>query len=324
MQNTRRTRVLIVNDDGFKSDNLRALAAALSKVADVFVFAPETEQSGVSQAFTVRSPLRVTRVSAPVSREVANHVSGDACNSAEPAYEVYSVLGTPADAAKFALGYFAGTAFANGANGARCADGENGSNGENCSNGAALDIHGGPTFDVCFSGVNVGENSGVSSLYSGTVAGAREGALWGVPSIALSVSLGGESLMPEVLDFAKRIVAERLFDSIPKGTFWNVNFPKATGGAFKGYRATKMALGMFTDHYDCKGAVAPVASNGEESVLDGLWQLDGEKLWEEQPADSDDYLLHQGYAVITPHRIDQTDVESLKKINEMLAGGREA
>lgn len=306
MQYTRRTRVLIVNDDGFKSDNLRALAAALSKVADVFVFAPETEQSGVSQAFTVRSPLRVTRVSAPVSCEVA---------SAEPAYEVYSVSGTPADAAKFALGYFAGTAFANGVGSA--SDARN-------ANGAALDIHGGPTFDVCFSGVNVGENSGVSSLYSGTVAGAREGALWGVPSIALSMSLGGESLMPEVLDFAKRIVAERLFDSIPKGTFWNVNFPKATGGAFKGYRATKMALGMFTDHYDCKGAVAPAASNGGESALDGLWQLDGEKLWEEQPADSDDYLLHQGYAVITPHRIDQTDVESLKKIKEMLAGGREA
>lgn len=306
MQYTRRTRVLIVNDDGFKSDNLRALAAALSKVADVFVFAPETEQSGVSQAFTVRSPLRVTRVSAPVSREVANHVSGDACNSAEPAYEVYSVSGTPADAAKFALGYFAGKTFANGAN------------------GAALDIHGGPTFDVCFSGVNVGENSGVSSLYSGTVAGAREGALWGVPSIALSVSLGGESLMPEVLDFAKRIVTERMFESIPVGTFWNVNFPKAVGGAFKGYRVTTMALGMFTDHYDCKGAVAPAASNGEKSVLDGLWQLDGEKLWDKEPVDSDDYLLHKGYVTITPHRIDQTDVESLKKINEMLAGGREA
>jgi len=60
---------------------------------------------------------------------------------------------------------------------------------------------------------------------------------------------------------------------------------------------------MFTDHY------------GHEN---GLWQLDGEKLWNEQPADSDDYLLEQGYATITPHRIDQTDEKSLKVINEML------
>ena len=284
MQNTRKMRILITNDDGVKNANIHALAKALAPLGEVFVFAPEKEQSGVSQAFTVRNPLCVKKVPVSALCEVAG-------NAAEPAYEVYSVSGTPADSAKFALGYFAGTAFANG-------------NSNGYTNGAALDIHGKPTFDVCFSGVNVGENSGVSSLYSGTVAGAREAALWGVPAVALSVSLGGETLMPEVLDFAKRIVVERMFDLIPKGTFWNVNFPKATAGAFKGYAATKMALGMFTDHYDSNDA----------SGVDGTWQLDGEKLWDKQPVDSDDYLLHQGYATITPHRIDQTDVESLNRI----------
>lgn len=288
MNNTRKPRILITNDDGVKNANLHDLASALSPLGEVFVFAPETEQSGVSQAFTVRSPLRVKKVSAS-----ALHGAGCIANdSSELPYEVYSVSGTPADSAKFALVFFAGRTFAN-------------------ANESALDIHGKPTFDVCFSGVNVGENSGVSSLYSGTVAGAREAALWGVPAVALSISLGGESLMGEVLDFAKRIVVERMFDSIPKGTFWNVNFPKATADAFKGFSATKMALGMFTDHYDSNDA----------SGVDGTWQLDGEKLWDREPVDSDDYLLHQGYATITPHRIDQTDVESLKRINEMLAGG---
>lgn len=277
-------RILITNDDGVKNANIHALAKALAPLGEVFVFAPEKEQSGVSQAFTVRNPLSVKKVPVSALCEVAG-------NAAEPAYEVYSVSGTPADSAKFALGHFAGTVFANG-------------NSNGYTNGSALDIHGKPTFDVCFSGVNVGENSGVSSLYSGTVAGAREAALWGVPAVALSISLGGESLMPEVLDFAKRIVVERMFDSIPKGTFWNVNFPKATAGAFKGYAATKMALGMFTDHYDSNDA----------SRVDGTWQLDGEKLWDKQPVDSDDYLLHQGYATITPHCIDQTDVESLNRI----------
>ena len=60
---------------------------------------------------------------------------------------------------------------------------------------------------------------------------------------------------------------------------------------------------MFTDHY---------------SHENELWQLDGDKLWDEQPKDSDDYLLNQGYATITPHRIDQTDEESLNEINDML------
>lgn len=285
MQNTRKTRILITNDDGVDSANIRALAGALAPFGEVFVFAPKREQSGVSQAFTVRKAFAVKEQPVAV---------GDAGEN----YRVFSVDGTPADAAKFALGYYAGTIFAGLGND---------------SEGAKLDVHGKPTFDVCFSGVNVGENSGVSSLYSGTVAGAREAALWGVPAVALSMSLGGESLMGEVLNFAKRIVMERMFESIPSGTFWNVNFPKAVGGAFKGYRATTMALGMFTDHYD-------------RQVADGneLWQLDGEKLWDEAPVESDDYLLHHGYATITPHRIDQTDPESLKVINEMLVGGGEA
>ena len=258
MQNNLKTRVLIVNDDGVESAYMRSLASALSQVAEVFVFAPETEQSGVSHAFTVRR--------GPSLRNVAERV--------------YAMSGTPADCAKFAIGHFA--QYGTGSEG------------------------GGPgAFDVCFSGVNVGENSGVSSLYSGTVAGAREAALWGVPGVALSLR-GGDALLQVAIDFAVRIVKNGWYREIPAGVFWNVNFPKATAETFKGFKATRMALGMFTDHYSHDG---------------GLWQLDGEKLWDEQPKDSDDYLLNQGYATVTPHKIDQTDEKSLKRINEMLEGG---
>ena len=258
MQNNLKTRVLIVNDDGVESAYMRSLASALSQVAEVFVFAPETEQSGVSHAFTVRRGLSL--------RNVADHV--------------YAMSGTPADCAKFAIGHFA--QYGTGSEG------------------------GGPgAFDVCFSGVNVGENSGVSSLYSGTVAGAREAALWGVPGVALSLR-GGDALLQVAIDFAVSVVKNGWYREIPAGVFWNVNFPKATAETFKGFKATRMALGMFTDHYSHDG---------------GLWQLDGEKLWDEQPKDSDDYLLNQGYATVTPHKIDQTDEKSLKRINEMLEGG---
>ncbi len=286
MQNTPRTRVLIVNDDGFKSGNLRALAAALSKVADVFVFAPETEQSGVSQAFTVRRGLRVKQVPVDESTPVANDGA-----KAWP-YEFYSVSGTPADCAKFALGHFAkfglNLAPENDA-GVSSATGE---------------------FDVCFSGVNVGENSGVSSLYSGTVAGAREAALWGVPGVALSLRGCGGDLLQTAVDFAVRVVKDRLFERIAPATFWNVNFPKVSEDKFKGYKSTKMAHEMFTDHYSLVDA--------DDGSGDKLWLLDGDKLWNESPVDSDDYLLNQGYATITPHHIDQTAYESLKKINEMI------
>ena len=262
MQNARKPRILISNDDGVDSAKMLALAEALSLVGEVFVFAPEVEQSGVSHAFTVRRALRV--------RERAN----------EGGYKVFSLDGTPADCVKFALGHYAAHGL-----------------------GDTSGLGSGP-FDVCFSGINAGENSGVSSLYSGTVAGAREAALWGVPGIALSLRGSGEEMLRPAIDFAAKVVSERLFEKIPAGVFWNVNFPKATADTFKGFKASRMALGMFTDHY---------THDGE------MWQLDGDKLWEKQPADSDDYLLHQGYATVTPHCIDQTDEKSLKIISEMLA-----
>ena len=268
MQDYPKTRVLIANDDGIQSGYMLALACALVPYADVCVFAPEVEQSGVGHAFTVRRGLSVKKV------KIAENAS----------IEAYSMSGTPADCVKFALGHFA----------------THGLSTEGA--GSGLDQR---PFDVCFSGVNQGENSGVSSLYSGTVAGAREAALWGVPGIALSL----HGVTPNMLEFAKvfaeRVVQNRLFEKIPAGVFWNVNFPKATAETFRGFREARMALGMFTDHYSHEG---------------GLWQLDGDKLWEKQPEDSDDYLLHQGYATVTPHRIDQTDEKSLEVINKMLAG----
>src|SRR5688572_30812114 len=41
--------------------------------------------------------------------------------------------------------------------------------------------------DLVLSGINLGENAGMSAVYSGTVAAAREGAMWGIPSLAVSV-----------------------------------------------------------------------------------------------------------------------------------------
>ena len=149
MEQLRKTRVLITNDDGVGSVNLHALALALSEVSDVYVFAPEDEQSGVGHAFTIRRGLRIQHVETVPGK-------------AKLPYEVYSVSGTPADCVKFAVGHFANYGLDDN----------------------SIVPEG---FDVCFSGVNVGENSGVSSLYSGTVAGAREAALWGVPAVALSL-----------------------------------------------------------------------------------------------------------------------------------------
>ena len=74
-------RILLSNDDGVSAPGLHQMAAALRKLGDVFICAPEGPRSGASSALTLYAPLLVTEV-------------GPRC---------WSVSGNPADAVKLAI-----------------------------------------------------------------------------------------------------------------------------------------------------------------------------------------------------------------------------
>jgi 5'-nucleotidase len=71
-------KILVANDDGIYSHGLRALANALAHLGEVFIVAPEFEQSGVGHGITVRRPLRFkpTRLEGLDSRIKAFRVDG--------------------------------------------------------------------------------------------------------------------------------------------------------------------------------------------------------------------------------------------------------
>ncbi len=77
------------------------------------------------------------------------------------------------------------------------------------------------------SGINRGANAGVDTFYSGTIGGAREAAILGVPAIAFSQALRGEVETDWLkATGAARLLAEMLVDEkLPGPGFWNVNFP---------------------------------------------------------------------------------------------------
>jgi 5'-nucleotidase len=56
------TRILVTNDDGIFSQGIRRLASALSEIAEVFVVAPDREQSATGHALTLSRPLRMQRI----------------------------------------------------------------------------------------------------------------------------------------------------------------------------------------------------------------------------------------------------------------------
>ena len=124
-------RILITNDDGIHAEGLgvcEQIARALSD--DVWVIAPEYDQSGVSHSLSLNDPLRL--------REISPHR--------------FAVKGTPTDCVIIGTRHI-------------IPDGKP---------------------DLVLSGVNCGRNTAEDVTYSGTVAGAIEGTVLGIPSFALS------------------------------------------------------------------------------------------------------------------------------------------
>jgi len=106
--------------------------------------------------------------------------------------------------------------------------------------------------DLVISGMNLGENSGISSFYSGTVAAAREGAFWRLPSFAFSVCAHHEDYLDAYCEQAAGIL-DRILASGPahndKIVFYNVNFPDCAPAQCKGVKVTRQSLAFFDDRY---------------------------------------------------------------------------
>ncbi|AIY41873.1 5-nucleotidase SurE [Collimonas arenae] len=93
--------------------------------------------------------------------------------------------------------------------------------------------------DLIVSGINQGQNMGDDTLYSGTVAAATEGFLFGIPAIAFSqLHKGWEEL--EAAAMVARDIVERRFDNLPQPYLLNVNIPNLPYAQLKPALATRL------------------------------------------------------------------------------------
>jgi 5'-nucleotidase len=167
-------RILLTNDDGIHAEGLAVLERIARTISDdVWVVAPETDQSGFAHSLSISEPLRLRKIS-------DRH---------------YAVRGTPTD----------------------------------CVIMGVRKIMPEPP-DLILSGVNSGANLADDVTYSGTVAGAMEGTMLGIRSIALSQAYsveGSARLVPwETVEALAPALLQKLLNiELPVGTFLNVNFP---------------------------------------------------------------------------------------------------
>ncbi|HSQ43051.1 MAG TPA: 5'/3'-nucleotidase SurE [Fibrobacteraceae bacterium] len=162
--------------------------------------------------------------------------------------------------------------------------------------------------DLVISGINNGENAGVAVVYSGTLAGAREAALWNVPAIALSAQEQLDHVVRQCIDWVVRVVREAHWKNIPRGLFWTANFPAVPPAEYKGMRVCCMSTVMFTDEY------LRVVNPRQQAEY---W-LTGFKNRPEFPEGSDDWWLAQGYATLTPLQVDQTAYPEIQKLQSLV------
>jgi len=94
--------------------------------------------------------------------------------------------------------------------------------------------------DLVVSGINLGSNTGISVLYSGTVSAASEAVILGVPGIALSLCTYQDPHWDTAEKVATEIVAKVLENPLPDGTLLNVNIPNIPHSELKGMKAARM------------------------------------------------------------------------------------
>lgn len=255
-------RILVTNDDGIHAEGLASaerIARMLSD--DVWVVAPETDQSGVSHSLSLNDPLRL--------REISEHR--------------FAVKGTPTD----------------------------------CVIMAVKHIMAGNAPDLVLSGVNKGQNVAEDITYSGTIAGAIEGTILGIRSIALSQAYGPETRHNVPFETAEAhapgIIRTILEEGVPKGTLVNINFPNRRAGDVRGVQVTVQGrrdqdiLSIDPRHDGRGNPYYWIAFVRRPPRIEN-----GTDLW----------ALSEGHVSVTPLQIDLTDEPTVTRLAAVFAGDR--
>src|SRR5690606_14832162 len=94
--------------------------------------------------------------------------------------------------------------------------------------------------DLVVSGINNGANMGDDTLYSGTVAAATEGFLFGIPSIAFSLTEIGWHHLETAAHVARQVVERHMAQPLDSAVLLNVNIPSVPREELAGIRVTRL------------------------------------------------------------------------------------
>jgi 5'-nucleotidase len=154
--------------------------------------------------------------------------------------------------------------------------------------------------DLVVSGINKGGNLGDDVTYSGTVAGALEASIYGLPGIAVSLVQRTDFDFRHAAEFAAELARRVLGDGLPRGTLLNVNIPP---GQIRGVRVTRQGTKI----------IRPNVIEGTDPRQRKYYWIGEESLIWNEEAGTDYEALRHGFVSITPLRTDLTDYSALEE-----------
>ncbi len=161
--------------------------------------------------------------------------------------------------------------------------------------------------DLILSGINHGSNAAVNILYSGTMGAAIEGSFY-APSIGFSLlDHSADANFEPSKGFVERVIRTVLEAEVQPHFCLNVNIPALPADQIKGIRSCRQTRGYWREEF---------FERTDPRNKPYYWLTGAFVNYEPECAETDEYLLAEGYVTVVPVQVDMTDYGRLKQIKE--------
>jgi 5'-nucleotidase len=162
--------------------------------------------------------------------------------------------------------------------------------------------------DLVISGINHGPNMGEDVHYSGTVAAAIEGAILGVPAIAVSVASFREQIFEGAVRYLIDLVRTREEAITQPGTLLNINVPNLPADEIRGVSVTVLGSRFYGD---------VIIQKEDPRGREYYWIGGEEPTWLEGDASDFHAVHHKRHISVTPLKLDLTDHKRLESLGAL-------
>jgi 5'-nucleotidase len=158
--------------------------------------------------------------------------------------------------------------------------------------------------DIVLSGINLGSNTAINIIYSGTVSAAREAAIMDVPSLAISITNHDAKNFEYAAKLSADLTQLVAKNKLPTGTLLNVNIPDLPKEQIAGILLTQQGKSKWDDVYEER----------QDPYGKNYYWLTGNLIQSDNSLETDQHATRNKYVSVTPIHFDLTDYKTYESM----------